>query len=196
LHRFINQGLQAAASQRASQLWDDAKAAAVGTPFCDLEVSAERRCRLDSRGTVVWEKRRPVDEERRPFAPGLLQEFRDAVNFPGPGPSIHLRHFPLQLVPITLHKATHDKELLELSFPLSLRHFENGLDGLFHRRLNESAGVDDSDVRFVQSCHKPVFLLRQPSQDVLAVDEVLGATQTDDAHSLFGFHVGSCHLNT
>ena len=123
------------------------------------------------------------------FPPALLEKFRDPVDLPGAGPPIHFRHFPPQFVPIPLHKAAHHKKLLKLSFPLFFGHFEYGVDGFFNCRLDESARVDDRDIRFFQCPGERVSLLRQPPQDVLAVDQVFGAAQANDADSWFSFHV-------
>jgi hypothetical protein len=159
LHGFFNQGFEAAASERASKLRDDAETTPVGTPFRDLEVGTVGRRRLHPRGPVVRKKRGSVDEEGRLYAPALLKKFRDPMDFPGTGPPIHLGHFLFQFVPVPLHKAADDIEPAQLPFSFSLRHFEYGANSFFNGRPEKPASVDDGNVRLLQFSHKRIFLL-------------------------------------
>jgi hypothetical protein len=138
---------------------------------------------------MVRKKRGSVDEEGRDLASALLEKFRDPMDFPGTGPPVHLGHLLPQFVPVPLHKAADDIELAQLSFSLPFRHFEYGADRFFNGRLEEPASVDDRDVRLPQPPHDRIVLLSEPTQDVLAVHQVLGAPEADDAHFLFGFQV-------
>jgi hypothetical protein len=64
---------------------------------------------------------------------------------------------------------------------------EDGADRFFHSGLEKPARVDDGDVCFFQVSDKRIFLFREPSQDVLAVHQVLRAPEADDADFVFGF---------
>ena len=64
---------------------------------------------------------------------------------------------------------------------LSRRCLQDGIDRLFSRLLDEAAGVDDDRFGRVDVVDDVVALPAQLAQHDLAVDAILGATETDQA---------------
>lgn len=60
-------------------------------------------------------------------------------------------------------------------------HLQNRVDGLFLRRFDEAAGVDDKNLRFIRARRQFIAFARKNAHHHLAVDEVLRATQADES---------------
>jgi hypothetical protein len=94
---------------------------------------------------------------------------------------VHFRHLLQNLRAITFDQAArHDQFFCRAEF-LVLRHFKNGVHGLFLRRFNKAARIDDQNFRFIGARRQFVAFVRKDTHHHLAVHEVLGASQADES---------------
>ena len=94
---------------------------------------------------------------------------------------VDLRNLCCELFPVLLHHAARHDDAVDLSRFLPRHLAEDRLDGLLLRRVDEAARVHDDDARLLRIRQRQPFALQMP-QHHLRVDEVLGASQGDDAH--------------
>ena len=64
---------------------------------------------------------------------------------------------------------------------VGVQRLTDGLQRLLHRRVDETAGVDDDQLRLVIAGHQPVSLRAQLGEDALRVHQVLGTAEADKA---------------
>ena len=95
---------------------------------------------------------------------------------------VDLRNLFFQLVAVALGQATGNDQTAARSVLLLLHHFENGVDRLLLRRVDERARVDDEDIGFAGISRELVSgLLRQPEHH-LRIHEILRAAQGDETY--------------
>ena len=92
---------------------------------------------------------------------------------------VDLRNRLLQIASVLLHHATGDDQPFD-ALVLALGNFEDRVDRLLFRSVDEAAGVDDHDIGLVEIVRdRDVRLLAELSQHDLGIDEILGASEGD-----------------
>ena len=105
----------------------------------------------------------------------------DLAQLVEPDEAVDLRDLALELVAVAVHHAAGDEELRAGAALLARRHLEDGVDRLALRLVDEGAGVDDHGLGRVGVGHDLVAATRELAEQDLAVDEVLGAAEADQA---------------
>ena len=162
--------LRRRAVQLALHLRDDAEAARGVAAVGDLEEGAgpAERSRL---GDVVSLS---VELQRHHGA----RECADAAPVLGAEHGIDFGHLGLQLGTVQRREAAGDDQLLARALPGG--QLEDRVHRLLLRSIDETAGVDDDHVGTSRSADLDVRAFAEHSTDVLAVSDVLRATEGDD----------------
>src|SRR5258707_7023833 len=125
------------------------------------------------------------------LAPGgvclmLAQDFGDARDFAGADEQIDFRQFGGEFVRIALGEASGDNEFFYLSRFFESRHIEDGIDGFFFSGADKAASIYQDNVSELGLAHHfEIVLVQQPGHD-FGIDQVTGASQTDNVEFLFG----------
>src|SRR5262249_28899648 len=85
---------------------------------------------------------------------------------------------------VALRQAAGDHQALGAAGFLLARHLQHGVDRLLLGPVDERASVDDDDVRLLGVRREGIAAALELSQHLLAVDEVLGTLQGDEADGL------------
>ena len=93
--------------------------------------------------------------------------------------AIDARFLGEELGLMPLHQAAGDDQLAGTANLLVFSHFEDGVDRFLLGGVDETAGVDHQDVGLVGLMRQLVASGDQLAHHDFAVDEILGATQTD-----------------
>jgi hypothetical protein len=110
-----------------------------------------------------------------------LDDFR---HFAGSNEKVHLGQFVGQFLRIPLGKATGDDQLLDLSFLFEPRDFNDGIDRLGFGSIDETASVNQHNIRIRRFVHHLVLVLLQQTRHDLRINQISGATQTHDTEFL------------
>ena len=192
---FLHDAVDRAAAMPAADLRDDAEGAWVVAAFGDLDVRKMIRGEAEARRVVVRDVRGLALDEidwrslGLALAPllgiDLLDDRRDLGHLVQTDEGVD---FVMQVAreifrePLA-HAARHDELLLlaALLQPLVLVHFEDVADRLLLGRVDERAGVDDDHVGlFGLGNHHHARLMQMAHHD-LAIDEIFGASEGDEA---------------
>ena len=142
---FGNHRFKPAAAEIAAILRDHAKSAGMIAALGDLHVGKMARRGQNARRQVVIEIGRGIGNR-------LVNSFADRddpVDFVGPDDGIDLGHVFPDIAAVALDQAAgHDQPLRPADF-LVLRHLQNRVDGFLLGRIDETAGVDDQDIRLI-----------------------------------------------
>ncbi len=176
--RFAHDGFKSSAAERAAQLRNDAERAGMIAALGDLDVRGVARRGDHARRQVVIEKRRRRSGQHTQVA---IHGFENSLHFAGPHDGIHFRNLFENLIAKSLDKASGDDELARRAKFLVLGHLQNRVDGLFLRRLDEAARIDDEDLGFIRSRRQFVAFARKNTHHHLAIHEVLRATQANES---------------
>ena len=105
------------------------------------------------------------------------------VQFAGANHCVHLRNVLLDLMPVALHQAAGDDELLGPAALFEARHLQNRVDRLLLGAVDERAGVHHDDIGVL----RPARNLRagggEHPHHYLAVNQVLRAAEAYEAHA-------------
>src|SRR5580692_2542396 len=176
--RFTNDGFKTAAAKCSAQLRNDAEGTGMIAAFGDLDVRGVARGGNNARRQVVIEKRRRCGRQHPQIA---MDSFKDALDFAGSYDGIDLRNLLENLVAKAFDETSGDDEFARRAKFLVLGHFQNGVHGLFLRRLNEAARVDDKNLRLLRAGRKLVAFAHKHTHHHLAIHKVLRASQADES---------------
>ena len=201
--RLADDRLRRTASIRAAQRRDDAEGALVVAALGDLDVGVMPRRREQTRRVRVVDVGRArlrrgrrglgigdwglvgAHEVQRPrFRPARSARDRadNLRHLAGAEHGVDLRDLLLQLIAIALRHAAGDDEPPAGAVFLVLGHFENRVDRLLLRRIDECARVDDDHVGVRRILRQLVPRpLREPEHH-FGVDEVFRTTEGDEAN--------------
>ncbi len=110
-----------------------------------------------------------------------FHRFHDAFDFAGAHHGVHFRHLFENLLAKPLDQAARHNQFFRRAEFLVLRHFQDGLDGLFLRRFNEAACIHYQNFRFIRARRQFIPFARKDAHHHLAVHEVLRASQADES---------------
>ena len=96
-------------------------------------------------------------------------------------PGVHVGHRDLQLLAEALNETARDDYHLYAAGTLEDQTAFNRPRSFFNRRLQETAGVHDEDIGFIRYAAKLKPGLREITQHVLRINEVLGAAERNNA---------------
>ena len=184
--------LQGPGAQRPPQGGDHAVGAAVGAPLRNLQVCRIGRRRLHA-GEVGIEHEIGIPHiaELLGSVPLFRQDFGDPGIFAGTDEDVHLGEFRPQFLLVALGKAPGNDQERAPGVVLPVGKVEDGVDALLLRLLDEGAGVDDDDIRFLLVGGDLVLFRRQAAEHHLGVHQVLRAAQADHADFLLYAHACS-----
>ena len=94
---------------------------------------------------------------------------------------IDLQKLLCNLILITLRKAARHNNVLQTACLLLLNQREDLFNCFFLCCLNESAGIDDRDIRFFDVGSQRKACLLHPVQHSLGIHQIFGAPQRDHA---------------
>ena len=94
----------------------------------------------------------------------FLHRFYNLVIGCGSQHRIHFRNLIQNLLLVSLRQAAGHNQHLKPSIRLVLCHLQNRLDALFLGVMDETAGIDDNDIRLHLIIHHPVSFGSQKSQ--------------------------------
>ena len=94
---------------------------------------------------------------------------------------VHLGQVAAQVVGVALDHAAGDDQAFEPAALLVFGRFEDRLDRLLPRRLDEGAGVDDDHVGLGRVANELPARPREVAEHDLRVEQVLRTAETDDA---------------
>ena len=100
---------------------------------------------------------------------------------------IDLRNFAAQFFTITLRETTGDDHLFYPAFLLHRHCVEDGFDGLFLRRLDETTGIDDDSLCLCSLIGKLDSPCQQAAVQVFGIDQIFRAPEGDQ----FNFHANN-----
>ena len=146
--------------------------------FRDFDVRRVLGCGDDARCQMVVEKRGRL---RRQHAKIAFYRFHDAFHFAGAHDGIHFRHLLQNLRAKPFHQASCHNQFLRRAEFLVLRHFQDGVHGLFLRRFDKAARIHDQHLGFIGARRQFIALTRKNTHHHLAVYEVLRASQADES---------------
>jgi len=89
-------------------------------------------------------------------------------------------NFLPELVAVALCKTTGHDEPLTVALRLVPRHLEDRVDRFLLRRVDESAGIDDDDVRTRRIRREVVAGVARKPEHYFRVDEILGTPERDE----------------
>jgi hypothetical protein len=142
---LFQDGTKSSTPVTASDLRDGAKGATIGTTFCNLHVSDERRGGQNARRFFI------VKESglgKKAFSLRLLREqLGELLKRSGADEEVHFGQFLFQNLSISLGKASSNNQKTAAAFFLKTGKLENRFDSLLRRILNKRTGVDDEDIR-------------------------------------------------
>ena len=144
----------------------------------DLDVRGVARGSDDARCQIVVEKR---GRRSGQYAQIAIDRFENPFHFARSHHGIDFRNLLENLVAKAFDKATGDNQLAGRPKFLVLGHLQNRVDRLFLRGLNETARIDDEDLRLIRPGRELIPLARKNTHHHLAVDEVLRASQADES---------------
>ena len=176
--RFGDDVVGGRAVQLALHLRDDAEGTRGVAAVGDFEVRARPAAKRGLR-----------DIERRLFerdGDDGLRIGADAVPVLGAEHGVDLRHLRTKLLAVECGQAAGDDKLLASA--LLGGEFENRVDRLLLRGVDEAAGIDDDDVGGGRLRHFKVGAIAEHAGDAFAIRDVLRAAECDDvvAHGVHG----------
>ena len=84
---------------------------------------------------------------------------------------------------IALSETSGKNDLFQRSVFFQRSQLQDGFNGFFFGGLNESAGVDNGNICLTGLCHKLIAVSAQLCQHTLRIDQILGTSQRDHAHT-------------
>ncbi len=112
---------------------------------------------------------------------------QNVFQFSGSDDRIDFGNILANLIAEALDEASGDHQFLGLARSFVAGHFEDGVHRLLLRALDERAGVDHDHVGVFGAAGEFGAGTGQKAHHDFAVDEILGAAQTDEAHLLRAF---------
>ena len=192
---FLDDGFDRAAAVTAADAGDDAEGAGVVAAFGDLDVGRVTRREAEARGVEVRDVRRGLGQElgHAGFAAhDLMDDGDDVGDLVEADESVDLGELDAAFgalddgegALVALRHAAGDDELLALlaGGGLAVAHLVDGLERLVLRGVDEGAGIDDDHVGLGGVRGHGHAGLGEVADHDLGIDQVLGATQGDEAY--------------
>ena len=111
----------------------------------------------------------------------LTHRLHDTVPCTRADDGVGLGHVVQKLLMIAFPETACDDERATAARFLVLRHIEHRRDGFLLRRLDESACIDDDDLRFCRIGRKFDAVVLQDAEHDFRIDEILGAAEADES---------------
>jgi len=128
---------------------------------------------------IQYDERTAIGRSRRDSGSG-----EDLLQLSGTDDSIHFGDVLLDFVAIALDQAPGNDQLLRLAGDFVLGHFEDRVHRLLLGGVDKRAGIDDDDVGVFGASGDLGAALRKQTHHDLAVHQVLGTAQADEADFL------------
>ena len=93
---------------------------------------------------------------------------------------IDVRHFFEQPIALALGQTAGDDDGADPALPLQFEHLSDDGQRFLPGRLDETAGIDDDDIRAVRVRRQRETILRELAEHPLAVHCVFGAAEADE----------------
>src|SRR5262249_38162927 len=176
----------------AAHAGDGTEGAEPVATFGDLQIRIVARCDAQPSGILEGADRRGTEQGALFAAIGERagDDGTDLLAAEDPDEVIDAGHFLQQRLALALGKAAGDDNGADAALLLEREHLADDGKGLLPRRLDEAAGVDDDHIGAVGVGGQRVAILGQLAEHALGVNEVLGATQTDERVAALG---GTAH---
>jgi hypothetical protein len=173
---FGNDGLEAAAAERAAILRNDAEGAGMVAALGDFDIGKMFRRSQNARSEVVI-KIQAIRRGGRSL--GAFDQIGDALQLVDADDGVHLRQLLPDVAVEALHQAAGDDQLLRAAHLFVLGHLEDGIDRFFLGGIDKTARVYDQDVGLIRMRRQLVPAGGKLPHHYFAVDKIFGTAQTD-----------------
>src|SRR5581483_4692077 len=173
LRSLVNHAFEAAATELAPKLRNDAERTRMVAAFRDFDVRGVPRCREYASSEIVIQVRHGRERLRcQSFAKG-----GDLFELIGSEDGVYFRNVALNFWPVALYQAARHDEPLGLPGLLVLGYFDNGFDRFLLGRIDKTARVDDDDVGFGGIGRQLVTIRHQLTHHDFGIDQVFGTPE-------------------
>ena len=178
--RLLHQLFHGIGAVPAADLGDEAVGAVVAAAVGDLQIAVMQGRGEDARALPLPPRMHGVDPLARVRA---LEGRKQGVGIGAADKHVPFREGGEQFADVFFGQAAGDDQLFQLAAAAGVA-FDDRIDRLFARLVEEGAGIDDEHLRFGNVCRDPASLGTDEAEQPLGIDAVFIAAEGDHAECL------------